>query len=164
MPERWQGHTRSCPLIMLRWRKFLANPGVGKFWGGGGGEDLGWRSCSGTTWQKYLNMVPSWKHYPASPIQHCLWFPSSWKFGFDLQGAEKNMNLFERKTTLQKAVYSKEPLATVFFAIFGYRLEQDSVSERFSLKKKMSWGKVKLTSPRLWLQAWSWWRNKFLCL
>lgn len=48
------------------------------------------------------------------------------------------MNLFERKTTLQKAVYSKEPLATVFFAIFGYRLEQDSVSERFSLKKKMS--------------------------
>lgn len=57
---------------------------------------------------------PSWKHCPASPIQSCLWFPSRWKFGFDLQGTEKNMNLFKRKTTLQKAVCSKEPLATVF--------------------------------------------------
>lgn len=138
--------------------------GVGKFWGGGrgGGWGLGGRWCPGTTWQKYLNMVPAGKHCPVSSIQSCLWFTTHWEFGFDLQGTEKTMNLFKRKTTLQKAACSKGSLATVF-CYFWLQTRTGFSFWKISFKKKMSWRNVKLTSQRLWLHV-RCWRNQFLCL
>ena len=67
--------------------------------------------------------------FPASTIQSVPFkavyvFSSGWRFGFDLQGTEMNMNLFKRKTTLQIAACSEEH-SLQCFALFGSWQEED---------------------------------------
>lgn len=63
----------------------------------------------------------------SAPFKLVYVFSSRWRFGFDLQGTEMNMNLFKRKTTLQKAarVPRSTPHNVLLFLVPGKKKIED---------------------------------------
>ena len=146
IPELRQRHKRSFPPTALRWTGFPANPGVG---GCGAG-------CRGTTWQICLNMSPASKvtsrPVQPAPFKAVYGFPSHWRFGFDLQGTEMNVNLFKKNNHLAGICRVQEPLATVFCS-FWWQARRFRIW-KIPLKKKMPWRNVKLTSESYQVDVW----------